>query len=241
MGNTSRKDHGDKTMTEEQTKRILDLWSGTGSATKPFEDHGYEVISVDYARRFEPTICADIMDVTATKLLKRNDNELYEFGWASPECTVYSIANINSRHFTEEAKPNSRRALEQNMRVQYTRLLLERTCKTWVMENPRGMLRTQYFMKDLPRATVTYCQYGDFRMKPTDLWGKFPRLWEAKPICSPGDDCHEAAPRGTAKSGTARLDRDERIKVPYELGMSFLKAIEDDQGGRPRSTLEEWL
>ena len=25
-------------------------------------------------------------------------------------------------------------------------------------------------MQDLPRKTVTYCKYGDMRMKPTDIW-----------------------------------------------------------------------
>ena len=40
----------------------------------------------------------------------------------------------------------------------------------WIIENPRGKLRKLEIVKDLPRTTVTYCQYGDIRMKPTDLW-----------------------------------------------------------------------
>lgn len=40
----------------------------------------------------------------------------------------------------------------------------------YYIENPRGMLRKQEFMKGIPRTTVTYCSYGDNRMKPTDIW-----------------------------------------------------------------------
>ncbi|NDB13343.1 MAG: DNA cytosine methyltransferase, partial [Betaproteobacteria bacterium] len=32
--------------------------------------------------------------------------------------------------------------------------------KGWIIENPRGMLRKQSFMQELPRRTITYCQYG---------------------------------------------------------------------------------
>lgn len=30
------------------------------------------------------------------------------------------------------------------------------------------------WMRSLPRYTVTYCQYGDNRMKPTDIWTNHP-------------------------------------------------------------------
>lgn len=41
--------------------------------------------------------------------------------------------------------------------------------KYYFIENPRGGMRKMSFMEGLPRYTVTYCQYGDFRMKPTDI------------------------------------------------------------------------
>ena len=41
----------------------------------------------------------------------------------------------------------------------------------YYIENPRGMLRKMPFMRrHMVRHTVTYCQYGDTRMKPTDIW-----------------------------------------------------------------------
>ena len=70
----------------------------------------------------------------------------------------------------------------------------------WFIENPRGVLRKMAFMDSFNRKTVTYCQYGDSRMKPTDIWTNFLE-WNPKPICKNGDSCHVSAPRGS-KTGT---------------------------------------
>ena len=86
----------------------------------------------------------------------------------------------------------------------------------WFIENPRGMLRKQWFMESLHRKTVTYCQYGDFRQKPTDIWTNAIH-WCPRPCCRPGDPCHESAKRGSDK-GTQNLNcAKERAKIPREL------------------------
>jgi hypothetical protein len=72
----------------------------------------------------------------------------------------------------------------------------------FIIENPRGMLRKMAIMSDLCRSTVTFCKYGETRMKPTDLWMSF--LFTFKPPCKNGDPCHERAPRG-ARTGTQGL------------------------------------
>lgn len=59
------------------------------------------------------------------------------------------------------------------------------------------------FMQNLPRYTVTYCQYGDFRQKPTDIWTNHPNP-KFKPPCRNGAPCHERAPRGS-KAGTQKI------------------------------------
>jgi len=215
-------------LAEAMGLRILDLWSGTGSATKAFEDHGHEVISVEIDSKFNPTICKDIMDVTVEELEEYGP---FSFGWASPECTVYSVANLHSGHW-RDGKPWTSAAHMQNARVQWTIHLLNELCPVWVMENPRGMLRKQPFMQSLERETVTYCQYGDFRQKPTDLWGKFPQTWIPMPMCKPGSPCHESAVRGADK-GTQNQSRKNRIMVPYELGFSLLEAVENSCKPRP--------
>ena len=92
----------------------------------------------------------------------------------------------------------------------------------WIIENPRGMLRKTGIMDRFQRWTVTYCQYGDVVQKPTDLWGVNPG-WVPRPVCSPGDSCHESAVRG-ADTGTQNQNRSPALRaiVPLELWKEVL-------------------
>lgn len=86
----------------------------------------------------------------------------------------------------------------------------------WFIENPRGGMRSMVWMRGLPRYTVTYCQYGDTRMKPTDIWTNHPNP-QFKPPCKNGDKCHIPAPRG-AKTGTQGIKGAmERSRIPEQL------------------------
>ena len=95
--------------------------------------------------------------------------------------------------------------------------------KIWFIENPRGVLRKvidpifkKYGIDDYKRFTITYCQYGDTRMKPTDIWTNC-KTWIPKPPCKNGDKCHIPAPRGF-NSGTQGLrSAIERGKIPPAL------------------------
>lgn len=78
-------------------------------------------------------------------------------------------------------------------------------------------------LSGIPRHTVTYCQYGDDRMKPTDLWTNLD--WTPRRACKNGDSCHVSAPRG-ARTGTQGRDGAVlRSMVPYELGSEILEVI----------------
>lgn len=60
------------------------------------------------------------------------------------------------------------------------------------------------------------CQYGDIRMKPTDIWTNHPNP-KFKPMCKNGAPCHESAPRGS-KTGTQGLKcKIDRSRIPKEL------------------------
>ena len=77
-------------------------------------------------------------------------------------------------------------------------------------------MRKMDFMHGLARHTLTYCQYGDTRMKPTDIWTNHPNP-RFKPPCRNGDPCHVSAPRG-AKTGTQGLKGSvDRSRIPREL------------------------
>lgn len=140
--------------------------------------------------------------------------------WASPDCTTYSVAAI-SKHRIREADGNLKAKTEYAMlcdqiNEHLVHLIQELQPKYWFIENPRGGLRKMRFMQELPRYTVTYCQYGERRMKSTDIWTNHPEP-KFKPPCKNGDTCHDAAPRG-ARTGTQALaNRIEKARIPVLL------------------------
>ncbi len=200
--------------------KILDLFAGTGSATKAFEDAGHVVIKVEFDDYFEAHE-RDVLQMTAEYLIIKYGK--FDFVWASPPCTTFSVASIG--HHWKDGTP-SQKALEAIELVKHTILLIEaiKPKLGYLIENPRGLLRKQSFMLPLPRRTVTYCQYGDNRMKPTDLWGYVPN-WIPRQMCHNGDGCHEAAPRGS-RTGTQGLKGSKtRSMIPYDLGKEIHEAI----------------
>jgi len=186
--------------------KLLELFAGTRSIGKIFEQRGHETLSVENDRRHENIdMYEDVLTLTPEKILS-------VFGrpdviWASPPCTSYSIAGISHHRQRDESgnlSPKSELAKVSDRLILHTlELIRELNPVYWFIENPRGGLRKMNFMQGLPRFTVSYCQYGDSRMKPTDIWTNHPNP-KFKPICHNGDSCHEPAPRGS-KTGTQGL------------------------------------
>jgi hypothetical protein len=202
---------------------VFDFFAGTRSSTKAFEDAGHTVISFDNDFQFDVTVFADVFELTAEGLVARYGQP--DFVWASPPCTAFSVASMG-HHWESSRVPKTEAAEQAMILVAHTRQLLEglQPRYGWVMENPRGMLRKLDVVEGLTRHTVTYCQYGDERMKPTDLWTTV-KNWEPRPMCKNGDDCHESAPRG-AKTGTqGRKGAVTRSMVPFALGSEILGAL----------------
>ena len=193
---------------------IYDFFAGTGSATKAFEEAGHKVIKIELNSQFEANE-RDILAMTGQYLLQTYGRP--DFIWASPPCTSFSVASIG-RHWNADKTPKTQGAKLGIKLVSKTLELINELNPVigWLMENPRGMLRKQPIVSHLPRRTVTYCQYGDFRMKPTDIWG-YLSGWVSKPPCKNGDKCHQAAPRGS-RTGTQGINgaKDKSV-IPYEL------------------------
>ena len=220
---------------------IGDFWCGTKSATQAFEDAGHEVVSLDIMPSFQPTICKDILDVQITDLMEFGE---FDFIWASPDCSVFSVANLHSGHFQlPNTTPLTEKAEAMVARVAWTRILCERLAPKigFLIENPRGLLRKLPVLRGLPRRTVTYCSYGDTRMKPTDLWGPLPGWAERPPCRAENPNCdHERSPAGTHSGGTSLLDWEDRIKIPLELSEEILRACENYGKVENYQTLERW-
>ena len=205
---------------------IFDFFAGTGSATKAFEDAGDTVIKVESDGQFDAEE-RDILKLNAEYLISKYGQP--DFIWASPPCQKFSVAALG--YYWEKAKPypipKHPAVFESINLVKHTlQLITDLNPKYgWIMENPRGMLRKQEFIEKYPRQTVTYCSYGDFRMKPTDLWG-FVSNWLPRTMCKPRQTCHESAPSGSTKSGTRKLKNPKlRSMVPYQLGKDICDAV----------------
>lgn len=205
---------------------IFDFFAGTGSSTQAFQDAGHQVISFEIDNFFEATENVDVMKLSADYLLSQYGRP--DFVWASPPCTAFSVASMG-HHWgggLRAYEPKTQAAKESQELVAHTLKLIQELNPRlgWLMENPRGMLRKLPVVQDFPRQSVTYCRYGDKRMKPTDLWGVVPN-WTPREMCKNGMPCHEAAPRG-AKTGTQGLKgARERSRVPYQLGKEILDAL----------------
>ena len=137
--------------------------------------------------------------------------------WASPDCTTYSVAAISKHRRKQKdgdlAPISDYAKFCDTVNAHVVELIEDLQPRYWFIENPRGGLRKMRFMAGLPRYTVTYCQYGDTRMKPTDIWTNHPDP-QFKPPCHYGDPCHVPAPRG-ARTGTQGLQNSkEKAVIP---------------------------
>lgn len=200
--------------------KVLELFAGTRSISKVFETRGHEVFCIEWNKDFENIdLYADINTITAEEILKKFGKP--DVIWASPDCTTYSIAAISHHRKKNQENGNLDPVSEYAKFCDKTNkhvldLIQDLKPKYYFIENPRGGLRKMDFMKGLYRYTVTYCQYGDTRMKPTDIWTNHPNP-RFKPICHNGDSCHEKAPRGS-KTGTQGLKGSkERSIIPKLL------------------------
>jgi site-specific DNA-cytosine methylase len=200
--------------------KVLELFAGTRSISKAFEARGHETFSIEWSENFENiSLRADVSTVTADMILERFGRP--DVIWASPDCTTFSIAAI-SHHRRKNQETGNLDPVSDYAKfcdeVDQHVLDLIRALKPrfWFIENPRGGMRKMVWMKGIPRYTVTYCQYGDKRMKPTDIWTNHPAP-RFRPPCKNGASCHERAPRGS-RTGTQGLKGSkERSVIPAAL------------------------
>ena len=207
--------------------RILELFMGTGSFARAALDLGHEVTGVDIEPCPEDLVGkieyyqADLSRHRFTSSMNRPwEWSLYDFVWASPPCNTFSTRGwnrsnprrIDCKAVTDEARHGDRLA-----QVAIYHIIQK---GRGVLENPRACMRKQDYVRILDRITVTYCQYGHDRMKPTDLffYPSVPETFDVR-MCKNGDPCHKRGPRGSKGSSDAR--------IPYDLCKEILLALEE--------------
>ena len=205
--------------------KVLELFAGSRSIGRVADELGYDVFSVDIKDFDGINLVKDIEFLTVQDLPFKPD-----VIWASPPCTTYSIMAIS--HHRDGQKPKTDFADKSDKLIKNVLRLINEIGCDYYIENPMGMLRKMDFMRGLNRATITYCSYGDIRMKCTDIWSNniYDMFnldgWKPRPMCFNGNKkCHhEAAPRGS-RTGTQGIKGNyERSKIPKELCLDILKA-----------------
>ena len=148
--------------------KILELFSGTGSVGKVAKSKGHSVISLDLKN-------SDINTDTLNWDYKMYEPEYFDFIWASPPCTEYSIAKRVGVRNIDYANSIVLKTLEI---IDYLKP------KYYVIENPQtGLLKNQPFMNGIDFTDVDYCKYGFNYRKRTRLWNNLNHTLKLEPLC----------------------------------------------------------
>lgn len=204
--------------------KILELFAGSRSFGKIAQRLGHEVFSVDWTNYPGINLSMDIEFLKPEQIPFIPDY----IHW-SPDCTTYTIAAISTHRNGQlpktEYAAKCDRVNQHVIDLQNYWLSVNPDMK-FTIENPRGMLRKMDWMQQFKRHTVWYCQYGDDRAKPTDIWTNIDN-WIPKPVCHNGNtNCHhQPAPRG-AKTGMQGLKGSfERSKIPKQLCIEIMESL----------------
>jgi hypothetical protein len=215
-------------------KKILEVFAGSRSIGNKAEQLGMKVFSVDWEAfdKIDLVIDVEQMEIKDIPFIP-------DLGWFSPDCTTYTIAAC-STHRINSIEPKSDYAIKCDRVNQHFIDLIKQWLEinpdfVFFIENPRGMLRKMPFMQQFKRHTVWYCQYGDDRAKPTDIWTNS-KTWIPRKMCrnfkydKSGNvidkHCHHESARRGAKTGTqGKKGSYERSKIPEQLCEEILRSI----------------
>lgn len=207
--------------------KTIELFAGTGSFSKVAKEYGHTIFATDIEQvdeDFPLHITADIRSIRKTYFPQYILPP--DILWASPPCEGFSVAAIG-KNWNHDHTPKTDSARLAVDLVQNTlRLIKEIKPTWWFIENPRGKLRKMPFMEGMIRHTVTYCQYGDTRMKPTDIWTNA-YWWKPRPICKNGDTCHISAPRGSSTGTQGIKGYKDRSRIPPDLFKEIFEQYEN--------------
>lgn len=205
--------------------KTAELFSGSKSFSNYAKKLNYETLTFDNVEKYNPDVC---IDINLLDPYHKDLKNLY-FLWMSPPCEKFSVCTIG-RNWNYDLTPKTQETKNALQLLEHTIKIIAITKpKYWVIENPRGMMRKvipklfEKYKLDFHRETVTYCQYGDNRMKPTDLFTNIKSFKGKK--CKNGDSCHIASPRGS-KTGTQALKSAyDRSKIPEQLFKEIFESI----------------
>ena len=208
--------------------KLLEICAGSAELSLYAKTKGFKTTTLDIKQFGNIDLVMDAEDITLEMILE------HDVVWFGTMCTSYSVMTGVHRNAITKV-PTTDFAIKCD--IMNTKIIglfkqaeLINPKFIWYIENPRGQLRKMPFMRGLNRTTITYCSYGDIRMKPTDIWSNniYDMFnlggWQRREMCFNGNrQCqHEVSPRGS-KTGTQGLKNNhERSKMPKELIESII-------------------
>ena len=215
-----------------EDRLCIDLCSGLGGFSRAFVDAGWEVITLDWNKKFNPTILGDVRQLGALNLInasKKGTLGLVDYErihiHSSPPCDRFSFAR---RAWPERGIRSACDTIgacleitaEIRMLVSWTE---DRSKITASMENPKGRLR---WILGKPDTTVKLSDYGAPYKKSTDLWTwrfTLPLLESTKPYTSSMTSYQN---KGKGSTGLLRIrDPEQRAKLPLGLSQAILETV----------------
>ena len=130
-------------MTENNNQLlVLELFAGTRSISKAFEQRGHKTFTVDWDTKFDGIdLYKDINELTAEEIIEKFGRP--DVIWLSPDCTSYSLAAISKHRrknpITGNLDPISEYAQFCDEVNQHAlQIVKELNPKLYFIENPRG-------------------------------------------------------------------------------------------------------
>ena len=175
----------------------------------------WEVISVDIQKKYNPTICCDILQWEGYKELKN-----VTYAHFSPPCSMWSRCRSTQPHDQAKSEAFVKKTLEI---IEY----LQPPFAT--IENPAtsGMCKLDYLG---PYKDVCYCMYSDWGYrKATRIWHRGMEGWIPRAMCDKNARCkhwkegrHPAqAQKGGMRWGSGRapneFTQEQLYRIPEEL------------------------
>ena len=162
--------------------KLLELFCGTKSVGDVFAKEGYEIVSLDYDKKFNATHTVDIMEWD----YKQYAPDYFDVIWASPDCTTWSVAaqgryRLKSCILGKDGEHIEKARFANRMIDRVIEILSYFKVSAWFMENPRGLL--QYYpplvayMENHNRTLVYYGNYEWSSPKPTHIWSNL-KMWD---------------------------------------------------------------
>ena len=176
----------------------IELFCGTKSFSRVAEKLGHKTFTIDNNKKFVPDNCINLLMYPSKEIINIiMDKDVI---WMSPPCTTFSLASGN-KHWTKNKKPKTLEALIGLRLLERCKLIAEyceRTNKIFFIENPNG--RAVWFLPNKWLKRVWYCQYGDTRAKPTNIWTNL-KNWNPKTCKNNNPNCNHIRAKRGSKTG----------------------------------------